>query len=1143
MRQVNWLKVATKTVLVLAIIVVAVPVFVISAVGLMLRTGLAGELLCNTIEKCVDADVAFESIKGSVLHLPVLTLELDDLLVTYPHERFDSLYTVASAFDPEGRGEVKDTLLSLGSLDVGVNLLSLMKGTVNVPFAEMHDIRVYVHQYDSLHSNWDILKTKRPKDSTEKKSGFVPEIILDNVHFGDMASRLVFHSHPKHLAFAADLSQLSVGKREKFMDLSLDATLFSDCGARGIFSAPLVINGGIAAEKKFGSFHLDVEKLKADIIGMPFEADGKFVFRKGIIAVDASAGIPDFHMGDFLCENRQYMPVLASKLSTDLVMSVGLNASGAYSAEDKLYPSVSLRVGVPKSKVSYAGFVSGAGIDMDLSGHLSPNGTFDARVLGLKLSGSGINISASGDAEDILGKDLKLSLDLDSKIDVASLLSFVMQDSTVFKADGKLSVSFDAKDITRAQMQIPGFTDADLRAEVDGDVLNVWTPGQDLTFHMDHPHIVIRNMESLVQEGRRALGAMIVVDSLEARVNGQYIKGRKVAVMAQNTVGDIKDSTQVPPVSAKIVADMLAMRSSDSLSLAAVGTDNHLVIKPVAVNGKNVPDISLESNSEKLFYISSMNRIALSDVSLGASARKGTPISSKVARRHSRTAFNPMDTLEVPDFMKEKDFRSADINFSLAKSMQKVLSVWNPSCQLKVGSGLLFFSAYPVNNRVRNLEFNITPSHAEIRNATVLSGSSDISVNSRLTGIRKMMTGKGRGMLNLDMEINSRRMDLNEILATIQASKTTKETVSISQTIENAEQMQDAFADTLSMSSIQDSASRGYPLIIVPANLNASMTVRGDSVKYAGFNFDGIKADLNMKERCIQLSDFKATSDMGSVSMDAFYSTTSKDSIKVGYNLSLSDITADKVIRLIPKVGEAVPVLNSFKGIVDFDLTLTSKVDTNMNVVVPTLNGVAEINGQNLVIEDLGPMKKVAKLLRFKDKETGHIDDMNIKAVIGDNRIEIFPFILGIDRYQLALTGSQHFPQNYIYHISVIKSPLPFKMGIKVFGNSYKAVSYHLEKPQFTSSVIPLFDDQVDTLQHNLIKSIKHIFDRGVNAAMEEVRLSRQSIARRMDEAEENRNILTAEEYEDLDLELIRSQAEEDDEALNQEIDDILKSL
>ena len=245
------------------------------------------------------------------------------------------------------------------------------------------------------------------------------------------------------------------------------------------------------------------------------------------------------------------------------------------------------------------------------------------------------------------------------------------------------------------------------------------------------------------------------------------------------------------------------------------------------------------------------------------------------------------------------------------------------------------------------------------------------------------------------------------------------------------------------------------------------------------------------------------------------------------------------------QVGETVPAIRSFKGVLDFELAATCNLDSCMNISVPSIDGLASIEAKNLLIEDFGSLKKVARLLMFKDKNSGHIDDMSIKVIISDNKLEVFPFILGMDRYKLALTGIQDFQQDYTYHVSVVKSPLPFILGLKVYGNSYRDVKVKIESPQFRTTTLPLYDDQIDKMHLNLLASIKEVLHKGVEAAIAQNARSREALLsyRKEYAYDEQSSILPADDYRNYDLEMIRMEAEEEAEALDAEIDQLFANL
>ena len=296
--------------------------------------------------------------------------------------------------------------------------------------------------------------------------------------------------------------------------------------------------------------------------------------------------------------------------------------------------------------------------------------------------------------------------------------------------------------------------------------------------------------------------------------------------------------------------------------------------------------------------------------------------------------------------------------------------------------------------------------------------------------------------------------------------------------------MDDAeYLATLSASHEAAAQDSSYALIVIPANLIADISLEANEVDYSDLKINWLAADMTMKERCIQLTNTLATSNMGDIFFEGFYSTKTKKDIKAGFDLNLTDITADKVVQLFPAVDTIMPMLTSFKGMLDCEMAATSSLDTNMNFITPSMSGIMKISGRNVVLEESPEFKKLARMLMFKNKKSGKVADMSVSGLISDNKLEIFPFVLKIDRYTLAMSGMQNFDQTFKYHVSVLKSPIPFRFGINIFG-SFDDWKYRIGKAKYKSTNVPVFTAQIDTLQMNLVSSIHNIFTKGVDLAV-----------------------------------------------------------
>ena len=536
-----------------------------------------------------------------------------------------------------------------------------------------------------------------------------------------------------------------------------------------------------------------------------------------------------------------------------------------------------------------------------------------------------------------------------------------------------------------------------------------------------------------------------------------------------------------------------------------------------------------------------MALFAAKEASFVASAqmhsRKKTP------RDTTRRLRFQLDSTGVPDFLQEKDFRASDIRFQVNRSLGKLLETWNPSLQVRSSEGLFASPAFPLKSRFSGLSASLKEDKVRIDSIRITSGTSDLSLSGTVEGLKRGITS-GRTLIKVDADARSDRLNLNEIIAAFDQGKGTELPASAGVEAEQVDAL--AYEEKVAVDSIAaDPSPQRAALFVVPANVVADVRFRVAHLDYSTTVLKDFQADASMQQRCIRLDGARAQTDMGSFDLDAFYSTKTKRDLAIGFGLKLNDVTAEKVIDFFPRIDDVVPMLKSFKGKLDCEMAATTQIDTAMNFLLPTLDGMFKIHGRQLVLEDLGSLKKIAKTLRFKDQMTGRIDEMTVNGVITDNTLEVFPFILAIDRYTVALQGVQRLNKSFDYHVSLIKSPLLLKLGVNIFGPSFDAWKFRLGKTKYRSTKIPLFNEEVDNMQVNLVSSIKNVFTKGVDRVLRESHDAQAAIAehKKAIDYDSETELLTREEQNELEQMMIEQELEEESAALAEEIDKIIEGM
>ncbi len=229
----------------------------------------------------------------------------------------------------------------------------------------------------------------------------------------------------------------------------------------------------------------------------------------------------------------------------------------------------------------------------------------------------------------------------------------------------------------------------------------------------------------------------------------------------------------------------------------------------------------------------------------------------------------------------------------------------------------------------------------------------------------------------------------------------------------------------------------------------------------------------------VNLHDLAAWSDAGSVNLSALYLAPKASEMQFGFGLQLDQFKIERFLKLVPAVDSIMPLMRDFSGIISADIAATVEIDSTMNMVLPTLDAAIKLSGDSLAFINADTYRTLGKWLRFRDKADNKIKHMNVEFLVRDNMMETFPFSFDIDRYRLGVVGSNDLALNFNYHISVLKSPLPFKFGINIKGNPDK-YKVRFGGAKFKEGMAVESINIVDTARVNLIKQIEGVFRRGV---------------------------------------------------------------
>ena len=1144
----------------------------------------------------IDGDLSFSKVRLRMFrHFPNVGISIEDCALTYPAERFDSLEAAGpqARLVFQGTGETADTLISVKRFSAGINAGALLFGKVSIPHIIVSQPRVFAHSYDSLNANWNIFKIASD-DTTETD---LPDIAIGRVrllrrpHFvyTDSQDSIFAMANVRRMSFdgkyklkdiennkislsvdsmlvagrigsdtlSLRLNSLKMDEHEDHMDVSAAARARLATRSFGRMLIPIELSGTVGLPKD-STQTFEFHKFKADIAHIPITLNADLTLGGEVPYIKGDFGINGWKVKDFIDDFAQNIVPEAKDIKTDASISLKGEFDGALGG-DRL-PAIKASLSVPQSKSSHKAIAHDISISLDAVAQTDDKGKLNATISNADISTYGLSFKANMTADDLLGEDPEFGIEAFLKAAVDSLATF-LPDKRGMTAEGTLSADLKGR-MKMSQADIYNFAQADLNGSIVSDKIHFNSPADSIDIVLDTLNIKIAPETITSRRGTgRSFKVLGITGMLaNASVNLQdamSFSGKGMEISAMNSIDALldEDTTRVHPLSGKFQAGSLSLKDSEGTSIILRNTANTFRMSPKR-GQPEIPVITVSSENRNILYRDLHNRVIMSDASFSGKAAMNTA-DRRARRKNTLDSLArvypdvPYDSLmshwrstrqarEIPEWMQEEDFRAKDIKVSLDQTAAKYFREWDVDGSLGIRSGMLITPYFPARNTLRGASMHITNNEITLDSLKITSGKSEIAAKGSLSGLRRALLG--RGNYELDLEISSDRMEADALLAAFEAgSRFNPEGSSEDMSdVSDEEYLEMVVADTLSTS---DSES----LIIVPANLEASIRIDGRNITYSSLAIDRITSKLTMKERCIQILDTRASTNMGKAELDAFYSTRTKKDISTGFNFNLLDVTSEKVIDMLPAIDTIMPLLKSFKGLINCELAATANLDTCMNIIMPTLNGVARIGGNNLTISENKMFSDLAKKLKFKDSKEAEISKMTVEGVIKDSRIEVFPFIVEVDRYTLALSGLHNFDMSYRYHASIIRSPMVFKVGVDLYGPDFDSMKFKIGKAKYKNKKLPVFTAVIDETKINLVESIRNIYERGVDIAIRqnEEQAAIENLKKEIgyvNAAEQNMEELSAEEQKQLEEDTDDSAETDTTEEIKVEPTDTLKN-
>lgn len=375
---------------------------------------------------------------------------------------------------------------------------------------------------------------------------------------------------------------------------------------------------------------------------------------------------------------------------------------------------------------------------------------------------------------------------------------------------------------------------------------------------------------------------------------------------------------------------------------------------------------------------------------------------------------------------------------------ENILLKLNPTLNVSFTEGKLDMTSFGHDLSIPIIKFKFTPKQMDIDQSRVILGNSDFNLSGNISNIRGYI--ENGELLKGDLNFTSSKTDVDEIMALVNGLGSD----------ESAEPQ----------SAAEQSEDEGP--FMVPKGVDITLNT---DIRHAYFNNKDIRnvnGKLTVKDGVLIAEEMAFTSDAAEMQLTAIYRPERTNHLFLGADFHLLNINIKELIELIPSIDTIVPMLKTLEGNAEFHIAAETYLNSKYEPKFSTLRAAAAIEGTNLVLLDNETFKTVAKYMTFDKSTKNIIDSLSVEMTVFRNEVDIYPFLVSIDKWKAVLAGRHNLDMTCDYHMSLCA---PIRLGLEMQG-SLNNPKFKLVECKYKTLFRPAKRGEVDARTLELKKKI-----------------------------------------------------------------------
>jgi hypothetical protein len=404
---------------------------------------------------------------------------------------------------------------------------------------------------------------------------------------------------------------------------------------------------------------------------------------------------------------------------------------------------------------------------------------------------------------------------------------------------------------------------------------------------------------------------------------------------------------------------------------------------------------------------------------------------------------------------KGSDFVIAgDININtgiiIDNTKEDMFQQWLANGFVDMKDGILSMSSFPYPVEIPAVKMDFNPETFTIHESRLKIDRTDFALSGALNNVLSYF--RGDSILRGDFDFVSENTDIIQLMTLTSGLGDEEDAVQNPSTADNSE-----FSNGPYM------VPKGVDIIL---RTDVRQALRGTDT------ITDLTGNVRVYDGILLLEDIAFTTPAAKMLLTAMYRTPRKNHLYLGLDYHMMDVEIGRLLQMLPDLDTIMPMLRSFAGRGEFHIAIETYLDSLYNVKKSTLRGASSIAGQNLVLMDGETFSDIAQTLRFSKKAENLVDSLSAEFTVFRNNIYVFPFLMVLDRYRVVIDGGHSFDMRFKYHITVVDSPLPFRLGINIIGDN-EEMEHGLTAPKYPEYYRPVSRHEVQNSRLELRRMIR----------------------------------------------------------------------